>query len=256
MCENFNAYGLKSLYAVGILNSDEGQVCITHDGITIKKEIIPNEDAQFQSEFSKSILKIVDVVITNPPFSKLREWFNIVYKQYSKDFIVLAPMTAIGYKEIYPYIKDSQVFLGDRKLNRDMYFHIPDKDKEYFQKEFKEGSKYKIIGGEVMGRIGSVCWLTSIQHKDTTILPELTAKFKEYEYFKCDNRDAICISKVKEIPIDDEEEMAVPITFLEYLKFNSEYNYEIIGFRKGDDGKDLRLNGKDLFTRILVRKKS
>lgn len=44
--------------------------------------------------------------------------------------------------------------------------------------------------------------------------------------------------------------MGVPITFLN--KFNPE-QFEIVGFRKGLDGKDLRINGKSLFCRILIK---
>ena len=46
--------------------------------------------------------------------------------------------------------------------------------------------------------------------------------------------------------------MGVPITFLH--KFNPN-QFEIIQFRKGNDGKDLRINGKTPFFRILVKKR-
>ena len=43
----------------------------------------------------------------------------------------------------------------------------------------------------------------------------------------------------------------VPITFL--YKYNST-QFEIIKFRKGDDDKDLSVNGKTPYFRILIRK--
>jgi hypothetical protein len=46
--------------------------------------------------------------------------------------------------------------------------------------------------------------------------------------------------------------MGVPITFLH--KFNPE-QFEIIKFRKGDDGNDLSINGKCPYFRILIRNK-
>ncbi len=46
--------------------------------------------------------------------------------------------------------------------------------------------------------------------------------------------------------------MGVPITFLH--KFNPE-QFEIIGFRKGNDGKDLSVNGKSHYFRVLIRHK-
>ena len=58
--------------------------------------------------------------------------------------------------------------------------------------------------------------------------------------------------KSKNIPSDYDGVMGVPITFLH--KFNSE-QFEISNFRKGNDGKDLRINGKAPFFRILVKRK-
>ena len=43
----------------------------------------------------------------------------------------------------------------------------------------------------------------------------------------------------------------VPITFL--YKYNPT-QFEIIGFRKGNDGKDLVINGKYPYNRILIKK--
>lgn len=58
--------------------------------------------------------------------------------------------------------------------------------------------------------------------------------------------------KNKNIPSDYDGVMGVPITFLH--KFNSE-QFEISNCRKGNDGKDLRINGKPTFFRILVKRK-
>ena len=46
--------------------------------------------------------------------------------------------------------------------------------------------------------------------------------------------------------------MGVPITFLD--KYNPD-QFEIIKFRKGDDNKDLSINGKTPYFRILIRNK-
>ena len=46
--------------------------------------------------------------------------------------------------------------------------------------------------------------------------------------------------------------MGVPITFLH--KFNPA-QFEIIKFRKGDDEKDLTINGKSPYFRILIKNK-
>lgn len=71
-------------------------------------------------------------------------------------------------------------------------------------------------------------------------------------YKECFKNNAIHIDKIKNIPFDYDGVMGVPITFLH--KFNSD-QFEITNFRKGNDGKDLRINGTPTFFRILVKRK-
>lgn len=63
------------------------------------------------------------------------------------------------------------------------------------------------------------------------------------------------MDKVSEIPCDYDGVMGVPITFLD--KYNPE-QFEIVAFRKGDDGKDLvftRERRVQPYFRILVRRR-
>ena len=69
-------------------------------------------------------------------------------------------------------------------------------------------------------------------------------------YFKIPN--AIDVGKTADIPYDYDGAMGVPITFLD--KYNPE-QFDIIKFRKGDDEKDLRINGKCPYFRILIHNK-
>jgi hypothetical protein len=72
------------------------------------------------------------------------------------------------------------------------------------------------------------------------------------EYPKYDNYDAINVDKTKDIPVDYDGVMGVPITFLD--KYNPG-QFEIVRFRKGDDDKDLQVNGICPYFRILIRNK-
>ena len=74
----------------------------------------------------------------------------------------------------------------------------------------------------------------------------------EAEYSRYDNFDGINVNRTKDIPLDYSGVMGVPITFLH--KFNPE-QFEIIKFRKGDDEKDLSINGKCPYFRILIKKR-
>ena len=58
---------------------------------------------------------------------------------------------------------------------------------------------------------------------------------------------SVCLSNAKCSGI-----MGVPITFLD--KYNPN-QFEIIKFRKGNDDKDLSINGKCPYFRVLIRKK-
>ena len=78
----------------------------------------------------------------------------------------------------------------------------------------------------------------------------LYKRYTPEEYPHYDNYDAIEVSKTKHIPVDYPGAMGVPITFLD--KYNPE-QFEIIQFRKGDDGKDLSINVKCPYFRILIR---
>jgi hypothetical protein len=76
--------------------------------------------------------------------------------------------------------------------------------------------------------------------------------FNAEEYPMYENYDGIEVGKTKEVPLDYTGVMGVPITFLD--KYNPQ-QFEIVGFRKGDDKKDLRVNGKCPYFRILIRNK-
>lgn len=93
----------------------------------------------------------------------------------------------------------------------------------------------KIIDGIKLTEV-PCCWYTNIdvskRHEDLILYKHYTPE----EYPKYDNYDAINVDKTSDIPCDYFEDMGVPITFLD--KHNPE-QFEIVSFRKGDDGKDL-----------------
>ena len=97
-------------------------------------------------------------------------------------------------------------------------------------------------------------WLTNLdnfkRHKDIDLKKAYSGN--EDDYPKYDNYNGININKTKDIPFDYKGVMGVPITFLH--KFNPE-QFEIIKFRKGDDNKDLSINGKCPYFRILIKNK-
>lgn len=96
-------------------------------------------------------------------------------------------------------------------------------------------------------------WFTNLdikkRHEELILVKQYHGHEDEYPHY--DNYDAINVDKTVDIPCDYDGVMGVPITFLD--KYNPE-QFEIIQFRKGNDGKDLCINGKCPYFRILVQR--
>lgn len=199
-------------------------------------------DGDFRSAEVKALRDEADIIITNPPFSLFREFLAWILEA-GKQFVILGNMNAITYKEVFPHLKDNEIWLGYKSLNQDMYFDVPDERKEWLLANKKEGSAYKIIDGVVMGRLASACWFTNLDHgkRHQPILLDtmehnlkfnkrLRKKFeKDYgaiQYPHYDNYDAIEVPFTECIPSDYDGAMGVPITFMD--KYNPE-QFEIIG---------------------------
>ena len=112
--------------------------------------------------------------------------------------------------------------------------------------------------GQKWRSLGNAMWLTNLdterRHQELT----LTQCYDPVRYPKYDNFDGINVKKVTEIPMDYDGIMGVPIT---YLKYHNEEQFEIVGeANHGSDNEfDLfkpKINGKELFKRILIRRKN
>lgn len=102
-----------------------------------------------------------------------------------------------------------------------------------------------------MIRVSGVTWFTNMEIPKRHEEMDLVCRYSPEEYPKYDNYDAIEVSKTADIPRDYDGVMGVPITFLD--KYSPE-QFEIIRFRKGNDEKDLSINGECPYFRILIRR--
>lgn len=202
-------------------------------------------DGDFRSEECIELLKQADIVVTNPPFSLFREYIAQLMK-YEKKFIILGNMNAITYKEVFPYIKANQLWWGPSISSGDREFQVPD---DYPLKA--AGCRVDAEGRRFI-RVKGVRWYTNLP---TPKRSEHLILYKTYNpdvYPKYDNYDGINVDKTTEIPCDWDGYMGVPITFLD--KYCPD-QFDIIKFRKGDDEKDLCINGKCPYFRIIIKKK-
>ena len=228
--EDINGDGVIDLFDVEAMLQTPGKV----------QKLKGNGD--FRSEECIELLKEADIVVTNPPFSEFRDFIDVL-ERYSKKFIIIGNTNALTYKEVYNLFKQDKIRTGYTNFNVGMFFIVPD----YYE-------KYHHIdeNGKKIARVSTSCWFTNLpveKHKEYLTL------YKHYnpeEYPKFDNFDAINVNTYKEIPVDYSGMIGVPVTFLD--KFNPD-QFELVKFRKGDDDKDLCVNGKCPYFRIIIRKK-
>jgi hypothetical protein len=229
---NFKFLGLKKLIATHFGNGRPSYKLEKVNGDIIKTPLKQNGD--FRSPECVEILKEADIVVTNPPFSLLREYIAQLI-EYDKKFLIIGNINAISYKEIFKLIKENKIWLG---YNCVRYFKRPD------------GSMYETARS---------FWYTNLdikkRHEDFLLYK--TYKGHEDEYPKYDNYDAINISKATEIPSDYKGKMGVPVTFLD--KHNPE-QFEIIGQMATTKVDEFNygypyINGKKKYARIIIRNK-
>ncbi|MDE0084455.1 MAG: modification methylase, partial [Candidatus Poribacteria bacterium] len=122
------------------------------------------EDGDFRSQECIELLKQADIVVTNPPFSLFREYIAQLI-EYDKKFLVIGNMNAISYKEIFPLIKSSELWLGYGPAGKDMLFDVPEDYRRELVRNKKEGSAYRRVDGVVKGRLGNAGWFTNLEHK-------------------------------------------------------------------------------------------
>lgn len=204
-------------------------------------------DGDFRSTECVELLKQSDIVVTNPPFSLFRELVAQLVK-YEKQFLIIGNVNAITYKEIFDLIQRNKAWLGVNLGRGISGFIVPDHYKHY-------GTEVSVNsdGNTVIATNGCL-WLTNLElrqrHEDINLIKEYYGNEEKYPMF--DNCDGINVNRTQDIPKDYCGLMGVPITFLH--KYNPD-QFEIIRFRKGDDGKDLRVNGKCPYFRILIKNK-
>ena len=211
-------------------------------------------DGDFRSTECMKLLEQADIVVTNPPFSLFREYLAQLI-EYDKKFLIIGNMNALKYQEIFPLIRDNKVWLG---INSVPTFKVPD---------YYEANNIEIVDNERVAKMGNVIWYTNLEHKKRNEKLIIVDRYTPEKYPKYDNYNAINVDKVIDIPIDYDEVMGVPISFMD--KYNPD-QFEIIGYSrmhrdgslnylknpKWTDGfNDVFLNGKQLYARIFIKNK-
>lgn len=223
-------------------------------------------DGDFRSDEVTALRDEADIVVTNPPFSLFRDFVAWLIDG-DVLFSIIGNMNAITYKEVFPLIKENELWLGASGMGA-RHFVIPN-DAPWKSSQYEEdGVRYQ--------KFGNITWFTNIEHGRRHEPLELLSmadnlkysrrkKIREEGYPEYDNYDAIEVGFTESIPSDYEGVMGVPISFLD--KYNPE-QFEILG--TSDNGavpENLKLDhfkkhnepyvgGKKRYKRILIRRKN
>ena len=184
-------------------------------------------DGDFRSTEVERLRDEADMIITNPPFSLFRE-FVAWMVEADKQFVIIGPLSAITYKEIFPLIKQDKMWLGVGFQSGNAYFR-PLADRQYASGVYDESTN--------LVKFRNVVWFTNIDHGGRHIPLQLMTKaenkkFSKHKkvkgvgYKKYDNYDAIEVPFTDAIPSDHPGVMGVPLSFLS--KYNPE-QFEILG---------------------------
>jgi len=250
---NFQQLGLKKLitthyeanrpsYKFEIVSNDDGEQIGLPDYVRTPLE----GDGDFRSPECLALLEECDIVVTNPPFSLMKEYLPLMINS-GKQFLILGNMNHALFAENFVYFKENRVWLGYN--NGHFWFRVPD-HYEAKQTDFKIDEN-----GQKWRRMGNICWFTNMDIEKRHQPLDLYRTYNPDDYPTYDTYDAIECGRCSEIPIDTDRIIGVPVTFLAQ---HCPEQFEIVGeFKHGCDSEfDLAVpivNGKSKYMRVAIR---
>ena len=204
--ENFDALGLEQLIVTG-LGSNQS----FHKTKDSEYHVTHESSGSYASPEFQELLEQADIVITNPPFSSFKDYFSYILSK-KKDFLIVAPVHSLFYKNVFPFIKDESVW--PLRFDRTSGFSRPDGAKQTF---------------------GNIVWLTNLGERPENRFLDTDCSYNTNLYPHYRNVDAIEVNSVEMIPKDYSGVMAVPSSFLPYM---NRQQFELLGF--SHDTKFLR----------------
>ena len=161
------------------------------------------ETGDFASEECVKFLDEADIVVTNPPFSKFREFVSLLMK-HKKQFLIIGNMNAITYKEIFPLIKENKLWWG-YTFNKSLVFNTPYKNTNEKNKKIVTGRGFD--DNHIL--VSAVCWFTNLPVEKREEYLDLFEEYSPDKYQMYDNYNAINVNKVSDIPDNEWFEMTV-----------------------------------------------
>ena len=184
------------------------------------------------------MLKQADIVVTNPPFSLIKEYLPLLIK-HKKKYLIMARQTALTYPKIFDEVKANRLKWGESITSGDRLFRVKD-DYPLTTTNYKidkNGVKYIKVTG--------IRWYTNLdlnKRPNTLVLTNTNTDFPKFI-----DTDIIDIGRFNAkgqwhgdtslIPKGYKGIMGVPLTFFD--KYNPK-EFKIVG--KIDTGKITETN--------------
>ena len=210
---------------VDLFNQGSKAYVFTKDGFSEKKDFPKNYSGSFDDPLSLKILKEeADIVCTNPPFSRAKDYWRILIDS-KKKFIIISNIANVLTPAYIPYFKNNQVWAGYNRVDR---FLTP-------KRELTEAAGHWYTNFKIKKRP---------KYKTLKIMPlkDIPEKYKKYDDSK------MLLVDNNYIPNDYKKPFAVSSRSI--LNGVLEKGYEIYG----DKEYYPYINEKRCFGRILLQK--
>lgn len=163
-----------------------------------------------------------------------------------KECILLTNQLVITHKDCFYKFKDRELFLGV-SLNKGNVKFIVNDDYELYGYKCGEDEEGRYI------RVNSIRWITTFDKTKEKEKKQLTEHYSPEKYPKYDNIEAINVDKSKDIPVDYDGLMGVPISYIDYFDYDM---FEIVCNTNSFGLGVPYINGKAKFTRLLIKRKT
>lgn len=195
---NFERLGLSKVISTGY--DLEGGTYASFDGTNLVHKRL-NGNGSFDSEECIDILKSIDIVCTNPPFSLIGKFLDVIK---DVDYLFIGHATTIARPEYIERVVNGTDRLGVN--NGTKLYEVP---VDYHLSKFEVNGKY-------YAKLGSTYWFTNLPVGIPKGLENSNVnKFAFKDLYCFDNyKDIINVDRVKDIPANYTGKIGVPISFL------------------------------------------
>lgn len=188
-------------------------------------------DGDFRSLEISALAAEHDTIVTNPPFSLLRDFWAFLRATGAR-FAIVAPLTAFGFPPIFDDIRAGRVKAHPVRTDYKMDFMRPD------------GSK----------KVAVAIWLSNLPGLDPIPLPPLRTlaalEADGVKFPRFDGSEAREVSRLADIPADYDGPLGVPVS---YCARHDPQRFELIRSRYDEHGNPYRIDGREVFHRVTIR---